>query len=71
LRGYDIHAEHVPVCGPPPQQDYAEVPVLDGDVLLGCHLWFLPKYGVAEPGYLLENGDLGRSSRPWVGGIGV
>ena len=67
LRNSTLHTGHVAICGPFPQQGNAEIPLLDGDVLLDHHLRFLPVHEASLAGYLFENGYLASGDGSWIG----
>ena len=62
-----LHTKYLQICEPLPQQDNAEIPVLDGDVLLDCHFRFLPNFEDPFAGGVLEDWHLGRSHGPRTG----
>jgi len=63
----DLHTKYLSICGPFPQQDNAEIPVLDGDVLLDRYVCLLPDFEDPLAGRLLEDWNLGGGNGSWTG----
>lgn len=67
----DIHTELVSFLAPLAQQDHAEVPLSDGDVLLDHNVRLLPLHERHIASSVFEDWYMGCCAGSWVGDIGV
>ena len=67
----NIHTKLVSLLESLPQQNYAEIPLSDGDDLLDNNIRFLPLYECHVAGYLFEDGNMGYSTRSRACNIGI